>query len=151
MKTQRHAAILRLIRSNRIQNQAQLQQLLRQDGIEVTQATLSRDISELELAKISDPGGGAYYAVAPEGEVLRPALRQLLATLLVSVDGVGNMLVIRTPAGSANALGSALDRQGWKEVVGTLAGDDTILVITRSERARRAVAARLEELSGTSP
>lgn len=147
MKTQRHAAILRVVRGERIRSQEQLRRRLGALGIEVTQATLSRDLHELRLVKVSDDEG-AYYAPPVVGDVLQPPLEQVLPTLLVSLDGVGNLLVIRTPAGSANAVGSAIDRQGWREIVGTVAGDDTVLIVTRSERARRAVAARLERLAG---
>jgi transcriptional regulator of arginine metabolism len=112
----------------------------------VTQATLSRDIRELGLAKIGDPEGGAHYA-APPAAAETPPLAPLVASLFLSAEGVGPLLVIRTPPGSANALGSALDRQGWKDVVGTIAGDDTILVIARSVAARKRVAARLAGLA----
>ncbi len=148
MKTQRHAAILDLVRDHRVKSQEQLRAMLRTDGVNVTQATLSRDIHELRLIKITDRDGNTYYALPSEGDVLHPSLEQLLPTLLVSLDGVGNLLIIRTPAGSANAVASALDYQAWKEVIGNVAGDDTILVVTRSERARRTVTRRLEELAG---
>lgn len=137
-----------MVGEQRVKSQEHLRELLRREGIEVTQATLSRDISELRLVKITDADGESYYAPPPAGDVLRPPLEQLLSTLLVSLDGVGNLLVVRTPAGSANALASGFDRQGWKEVVGTVAGDDTILLITRSERARRVVGQRIEEMAG---
>lgn len=147
MKTQRHAAILRLIRAESVHSQEQLRTLLRGEGFEVTQATLSRDLRELRLLKVTEADGMVHYAPPPEGEVLHPSLEQLLPALLVSLDGVGNQLVLRTPAGSANAVGSAIDAQEWKEVVGTVAGDDTILVIARSEKARHTLAARLQELA----
>lgn len=145
MKAQRQAAILKLIRRQRVQSQEQLRELLHAEGMDVTQATLSRDIRELRLAKVPDPDGGSSYAAPAQAEMLRPPLHQLLPTLLLSLDGVGNLLVAKTPAGSANALTEALDAQGWPEVVGTIAGDNTILIIARSERARRAVAQRLSQ------
>lgn len=148
MKAQRHAAILRLLKNHHVASQEELRKLLKEDDLDVTQATLSRDIHELGIIKASDPEGSSYYALPPEGQVLAPPLAPLLRALLVDLDGVSNLLVIHTPAGSANALGSAIDRQGWDEVLGTIAGDDTILIITRSDRARRAVAARLKELAG---
>lgn len=146
MKAQRHAAILALVRRHRIASQEQLRALLVADGVEVTQATLSRDIRELGLAKIGDPEGGAHYAAAPAAAE-SPPLAPLVASLFLSAEGVGSLLVIRTPPGSANALGSALDRARWNDVVGTIAGDDTILVIARSAAARRRVAARLADLA----
>ncbi|MBI2071601.1 MAG: arginine repressor [Gemmatimonadetes bacterium] len=148
MKAQRHAAILKLIQKHRVQSQEQLRAMLHADGIDVTQATLSRDIRELRLAKVPHPDGGSSYAVPAQVETLRPPLHQLLPTLLLSLDGVGNLLVAKTPSGAASALTEALDAQAWPEVVGTIAGDNTILIIAKSERARRAVAQRLSQEAG---
>lgn len=147
MKTQRHAALLRVIRHERVASQERLRALLEVEGFAVTQATLSRDIRELGLAKVADPESGAtYYAAAP-GPTLVPALDQLLPMTLLSVEGVGSLLVLKTPAGAAQSLGLALDRTQWPDVLGTIAGDDTVLVITRSERARRRLGARLREMA----
>lgn len=145
MKTQRHAAILRVVRGRRIESQDELRQALADDGFKVTQATLSRDIRELGLAKLADPGGGAYYAHPHRGAV-RPELTQLAPALLVSVDGVGPFVVLKTASGSAGAVTEALDQAGWPEVMGTIAGDDTVLVITRNQRQRDEVAARIQDL-----
>ncbi|HZN96602.1 MAG TPA: arginine repressor [Gemmatimonadales bacterium] len=145
MKTQRHAAILRVVREQRIESQDELREALSQQGFVVTQATLSRDIRELGLAKLADPGGGAYYTHPHRGAV-RPELAQVLPALLVSVDGVGPFLVLKTASGSAGAVTEALDQAGWSEIVGTIAGDDTVLVITRSQRLRRDVATRIQQL-----
>lgn len=145
MKTQRHAAILRVVRERRIESQDELRQALADDGFTVTQATLSRDIRELGLAKLADPGGGAYYAHPHRGAV-RPELALVAPALLVSVDGVGPFLVLKTASGSAGAVTEALDQAGWSEVLGTIAGDDTVLVITRNQRLRNEVAARIQEL-----
>jgi transcriptional regulator of arginine metabolism len=146
MKAQRQAHILKLVRGQRVESQEHLRELLSQEGFDVTQATLSRDMRELGLVKHSEPGGGARYA-APGSETVHPALVQLATTLLLSMDGVGPLLVVRTPAGSANALGSAIDGQRWPEVVGTIAGDDTILVVARTEKARKVVSSRLADLA----
>jgi transcriptional regulator of arginine metabolism len=143
MKIQRQAAILRIVRDQRIQNQEHLRQALAAEGFAVTQATLSRDIRELGLAKLSDPQHGSYYTHPTDG-ALRPDLSHVLPALLVSVDGVGPILVLKTASGSAGAVTAALDQAGWTEIIGTLAGDDTVLIITRSERHRRAVAKRLD-------
>ena len=148
MKTQRHAAILKIIRQQHVASQEQLRELLHGQGFDVTQATLSRDIRELGLAKVAAPDGGPHYASPPEGGPgIRPHLDQLLPTMLVSVEGVGPLVVLKTPAGAAQALGLAVDRAGWSEIIGTIAGDDAVLVITRSERARRAVETRLQDLA----
>lgn len=152
MKTQRHAAILKIIRQTRVGSQEQLRELLRAEGFDVTQATLSRDIREIGLAKVNTPDGGSHYAASPEGgQSAGPHLEQLLPTMLLSVDGVGPLLVVKTPAGAAQHLGLALDAAGWTEIIGTIAGDDAVLVITRSERARRTIHARLRELAGLTP
>lgn len=148
MKAQRQAAIVAAVRAHRIESQDQLRRLLRGQGIAVTQATLSRDIRELGLAKISDPDGGSYYAAPPASDAIQPRLPNLVAALLLSAEGIGPFAVLRTPPGSANTLASALDHEGWPEILGTIAGDDTILVITRGERPRRAVIDRLQTLTG---
>lgn len=145
MKTQRHAAILRVVRDRRIESQDELRQALADEGFVVTQATLSRDIRELGLAKLADPGGGAYYAHPHRGAV-RPELSQVLPALLVSIDAVGPFLVLKTASGSAGAVTEALDQAGWSEIMGTIAGDDTVLVITRNPRQRKEVVSRLQDL-----
>lgn len=149
MKTQRHAAILKIVRAQTVASQERLRELLQAEGFDVTQATLSRDIRDLGLAKVAAPDGGSHYAPPLEaGAAIRPQLHHVLPTLLVSVDGVGPLLVLKTPAGGAQALGLAVDAAGWTEIIGTIAGDDAVLVITRSERARRAVQTRLKETAG---
>jgi transcriptional regulator of arginine metabolism len=147
MKAQRQAVILKLIRQHEVESQEHLRDLLRREGIDVTQATLSRDIRELRLTKVTDPAGGSRYAPRPEGSAVRPPLHQLLPSLLLSLQGVGPLLVVKTPAGAANTLAEALDAQGWSEVVGTIAGDNTILIIAPSPRVQHTLAARLRELA----
>jgi transcriptional regulator of arginine metabolism len=146
MKLQRHAAILRIVREKRIQSQDDLREALAVEGISVTQATLSRDIRELGLAKLVDPQGGSYYANPTEGS-LRPDLGQVLPALLVSVEGTGPIIVIKTATGGAPAVAAALDTAAWKEIIGTLAGDDTLLVIAKNPRMRQLVEARLAALA----
>ena len=146
MKLQRHAAILRVVRDKRIGSQDELREALATEGFAVTQATLSRDIRELGLAKLVDPRGGAFYANPHEGQI-RPDLGQVLPTLLVSVEGSGPLLVLKTASGGAGAVGAAIDQAGWSEVIGTIAGEDTVLVVTRSPKLRQAVAQRLESLA----
>jgi len=149
MKTQRHAAILRIIRRDTVGSQEQLRELLKAEGFDVTQATLSRDIRDLGLAKVAAPDGGSHYAPPPEGGAgIRPHLEQLLPTMLVSAAGVGPLLVLKTAVGAAQALGLALDGTGWPEILGTIAGDDAILVVAKSERARHSIQVRIKELAG---
>jgi transcriptional regulator of arginine metabolism len=145
MKTQRQAAILKVVRERRIESQDELREALAASGIVVTQATLSRDIRELGLAKMAD-ARGAYYTHPHRGAV-RPELGMVLPTLLVSVDGVGPFLVLKTASGSAGTVTEALDQAGWGEIIGTIAGDDTVLVITRNQRLRKQIADRIEELA----
>lgn len=147
MKARRHHAILRLVSTHDIRSQEQLRAMLADRGIDVTQATLSRDIRELRLAKIAGSEGAPVYTLPTDREI-HPSLDQLLPPLLRSVNGVGPLLVLRTPAGSAEALGGALDVAGFDEIIGTIAGDDTLLVITKSERARKALSARLSKMVG---
>jgi transcriptional regulator of arginine metabolism len=145
VKARRQSAILDAVQHQPVRSQEQLRRQLRTAGFDVTQATLSRDIRELGLAKLADPQGGAYYA-HPHRAALRPDLAQVLPALLVSVDGVGPLLVLKTASGSAGAVTEALDQVGWSEVMGTIAGDDTVLVITRSQKLREAIAARIQGL-----
>jgi transcriptional regulator of arginine metabolism len=146
MKLQRHAAILRVVRDKRIGSQDDLREALSTEGFAVTQATLSRDIRELGLAKLVDPQGGAFYANPHEGHI-RPDLSQVLPTLLVSVEGSGQLLVLKTAGGGAGAVGAAIDQVGWSEVIGTIAGEDTVLVVCRSPKLRQQVEQRLAALA----
>ena len=148
-KRERHAQILDVIKENRVTSQEALRELLLERGTEVTQATLSRDLRLLGLTKIANADGGSRYAAPSDvGPGIRPQLEQLLPTLLVSLDAVGPFLVLKTVTGGAQSLGGAVDGAGWPEVIGTIGGDDTLLVIMKSERARRAVHVRLKELAG---
>ena len=150
MKLPRQAAILRLVRDRRIGSQDELRAALAADGIDVAQATLSRDLRELGLAKVTEGGVTTYRPEAAHPSI-RPGLGQLAPSLLVGLDGVGALLVVRTIAGGAGALAAAVDQAGWPEVIGTIAGDDTVLVVTRGPRERLAVAERLGASSGVHP
>jgi len=147
MKIRRHAAILRLVREQRIESQETLRAALTGEGFEATQATLSRDMRDLGLSKLVHPDGGSYYSPHPNEVTVRPGLGQVVSALLVRVESTGPLIVIRTATGGAPAVAAALDQAGWKEIIGTLAGDDTLLVITRNTRGRRAVELRLASLA----
>ncbi|HET6529036.1 MAG TPA: arginine repressor [Actinoplanes sp.] len=129
----RHARIVELIRDRPVRSQSELAELLGADGVQVTQATLSRDLEELGAVKVS----GAYLIPEDGKRPLRDAeqaparLIRLLRELLTGVDASGNLAILRTPPGAAQFLASALDRSGLTDVVGTIAGDDTILVVAR--------------------
>lgn len=147
-KQNRHAAIRELIQSHRVTSQEQLRELLETRGFDVTQATLSRDIRELKLIKVHDPEGGTHYTLPPEAWDTAPALMRLLPALFLGAEGTGNLLVVRTMVGGAQAVAEAIDWEEWPEVLGTLAGDDTILLILRDAAHMPAVQRRLEERAG---
>src|SRR5690606_18956568 len=134
----------------RVTNQAQLTELLAADGVTVTQATVSRDLEELGAIKVRVPGGDTVYAI-PElpREQVSPQdhLRRVLGDWLVEVERSGDLVVLRTPPGSAHVVASAIDRNGLDGVVGTVAGDDTLLVIAR-EGQGDPVALQLQQLAG---
>lgn len=146
-KTERHAEILSAIRKHRPRSQEQLRELLAERGIEVTQATLSRDIRELRLVKVPGAEGGAHYTVPDEYDST-PALGSLLPTLFLAAEGVENMLVVHTLKGAAQTVAAGIDGEEWPEVLGTLAGDDTLLLILRSRDALEPLKARIEALAG---
>ncbi|MGH7658194.1 MAG: arginine repressor [Gemmatimonadales bacterium] len=144
MKLERHAAILRLVRERRLENQHELREALATVGIAVTQATLSRDLRELGLVKQADPSGGAFY-VAPREAPGSPGLQSVLGPFLIGMDGHDGLLVLRTTPGGASAVAAALDSAALPGVLGTIAGRDTVLVITRGETARREVMGVIEK------
>ena len=144
IKRFRQAAILDLLAHGTVRSQDELRRLLRARGIEATQATVSRDIRDLGLVK--NAGDGAYLR---QGDVLpaasgEGALHRAVSEYLRRVDRVQQFVVLRTDAGQAQALAVAIDRSGSAEVVGTIAGDDTILVIARDARRAAAFARRLD-------
>jgi transcriptional regulator of arginine metabolism len=149
-KAARHERIVGLIRGRAVRSQTELVDLLSGEGIVVTQATLSRDLEELGAIKVrSGDGGPAAYLIPEDGSpVLRHAeqaparLVRLLRELLTGTDASGNLVVLRTPPGAAQFLASALDRSGLPEVVGCIAGDDTILVVARETIGGPALADR---------
>lgn len=146
-KTERHAAILQLIRAHDVASQEELRKLLQRGGVSVTQATLSRDLRELGVVRV--PGDdGARYAL-PDSVVSDaiPSLETLLPQLFSSIDGVGELIVLRTLASGAQPVSEAIDAAAWREVLGTVAGENTILVICRSAQARQEVTLRLTELA----
>jgi len=147
-KRERHSAILELVREHRIASQEHLRELLAERGFDVTQATLSRDIRELRLIKVPDAEGSTRYTLPPDAWDLTPPLSRLLPTLFVSAAGTGNLLVITTLTGGAQPVASALDWEEWPEVIGSVAGDDTILMILRDPDHLPTVQRRVEELAG---
>lgn len=145
-KRERQRQILDVIRSHRVSSQESLREILLERGTEVTQATLSRDLRELRLVKVPGADGQAYYSV-PEEWDSTPPLESLLPTLFHSADGVDNLLVVRTMKGGAQTVAAGIDWEEWPEVLGTLAGDDTILIILRDAVKRPVIQKRLEEMA----
>jgi len=146
-KTERQKALLDVIAGKAVSTQSELKELLKARGIVADQATLSRDIRELGLIKASDDG--AHYRYAPVESVSRPAHMKastILARLVRKIDCSGNLLVVKTDPGEASPIGLALDRMGWSEVVGTVAGDDTLLVVVKEGVAARKLAKRILDL-----
>jgi transcriptional regulator of arginine metabolism len=153
MKFQRHNAIRELVAHSLVSNQDELRRKLRRRGFEVTQATLSRDIHELRLSK--GPGGyvlpngngsnGAFAGVADDGP---PSVAEMIESFGLRASQAMNQVVVRTVMGGAQPVAAALDREGWPEVVGTIAGDDTVLVICPDEHQARRLKVRIEEYIG---
>lgn len=146
-KQLRHDAIRDLVHTRRVASQEQLRELLEGRGFDVTQATLSRDIRELRLAKAHDAEGG-HYTLPPDYWDQSPALARLLPALFIGAEGTGNLLVVKTMIGGAQAVAEALDAEEWPEVLGTLAGDNTILLILRDAAQLDVVQRRLEDRAG---
>jgi transcriptional regulator of arginine metabolism len=158
-KAARHARIVTILNSRRVGSQAELAAALNDEGFEVTQATLSRDLEELGAVKLRTPDGGLPSYVVPEDgapltsrtakDAPPQRLARLIDELLVSAQASANLVVLRTPPGAAHFLASAIDRAGLPDVLGTIAGDDTILVVARDPDGGKALAHHLVELQET--
>ena len=159
-KAARHARIVHLLAREQIHSQAELAKALAADGLHVTQATLSRDLIELRAEKVRTSSGVLVYAIPGEGgdrtvqttadaEFLAARLSRLCGELLVSAEASGNLVVLRTPPGAAQYLASAIDHSVFTGVLGTIAGDDTVLLICRDPLGGDAVATRLMSLAAS--
>ena len=158
-KTARHSLIREIVTTEPVRSQSELAARLSQAGLEVTQATLSRDLVELRADKVRWPDGSRVYALPGEGagehtpkpgeslEMLAARLARLAGELLVSAQASGNMVVLRTPPGAAHFLASAIDHSVMPQVLGTIAGDDTIMVVTSDPSGGRMAAKRFVELA----
>ena len=147
-KPVRQKAILGLINGNEVASQEDLRQLLEAAGHKVTQATLSRDLRELGVVRAPTATGPRYVQSDSLSTDDVPSLEALMPELFESVDGVRELLVLRTSASGAQPIAEAIDAANWPDVLGTVAGDNTILIICRSEAARLALAERLSKLAG---
>ena len=147
MKTKRHAMIIKIITSRDVETQEELARLLGEQGFQVTQATVSRDIKELRLLKVLTPSGAYKYATADKAENgLNDRFVRMLAESVLSVTSANNLIVVKTLSGSANVAAEALDSMHWPELLGTLAGDNTILLIIRSNEEVPMVISRIQEM-----
>ena len=151
-KQRRQHLVARLLGENAISSQDQLVELLGREGIAATQATVSRDLEEIGAVKVRVPGvEGLVYAVPelPRDQVAPlDHLRRVLGEWVVEVATSGNLLVLRTPPGSAHVVASALDRAGLEGAIGTVAGDDTVLVVAAEHLGADALGERLEQIMG---
>ena len=147
----RQHRIVQILEKSAVSSQQQLVEMLADAGIEATQATVSRDLEEIGAVKVRAAGGESVYAVPdlPKDRVApEEHLRRVLGDWVVEVTSSSNLVVVRTPPGSAHVVASALDRAGQPEILGTVAGDDTIIVVAVEEVGGSRLAERLSTLSG---
>ena len=148
MKTMRHALILEIIESKDIETQEELAEELKNHGVNVTQATVSRDIKELRLLKVLAENGGYKYATAERAEKgMNERFIRIFSESVPSITGAKNLIVIKTLSASANAAAEAIDSLKWPEIIGCIAGDNTILVVLQSEEIVDTVIGRFRSLS----
>ena len=148
MKSNRQNEILQIIASRDIETQEELAAALRERGYQVTQATVSRDIREMRLIKAAARSGGFKYAKPERHEIaVSERLTRILTDSLVNVDSSGNLIVVKTLSGSANVAAEALDNLGWPEILGTIAGDNTIFIVVRNETDTADISGRIRRLT----
>jgi len=148
-KRDRHRVILEIVATNAVGSQEELRQRLTERGWDVTQSTLSRDLHELRLARVPT-GDGMRYVASTEAESSergRVALEALLPQLFARIDGVGELIVPHTVPGGAQPIAAAFDAARWPDLLGTIAGDDTILLVCRSAQAREQLIRRIRKLA----
>ena len=150
MKARRHMKVQEIITKEIIRTQEDLADRLRLSGFDVTQATVSRDIKEMGLIKVPSAGEDYRYAVPTEVHPtnLQDRLKRLLRETVVSINDTESLIVIRTIPGNAHALAAVLDNSNWEEVIGTVAGDDTILLVIKPKEAVSGVLGRITTLLG---
>jgi transcriptional regulator of arginine metabolism len=146
-KRDRQAAILRLVGLGRISSQEELKLRLSELGWRVTQATLSRDLRDLGVVRAPGDDGARYLLPEMVADEAKPSIDNLLPQFFSRIDGVSELIVLHTLPGGAQPIAEAVDSEGWAEVIGTLAGENTILIVCRSVEARMELTARLLELA----
>jgi transcriptional regulator of arginine metabolism len=150
-KNQRQHRIAQLLESEPVTSQGRVVELLADSGVEATQATVSRDLEEMGAVKVRMPGGEPVYAIPelPKDQVMPgDQLRRVLGDWVVDVGSSANIVIVRTPPGSAHVVASALDRASLPGILGTVAGDDTILIVSAEPEGGADVAKRLADLAG---
>ena len=146
-KTARQHAIRELIDSRPVGSQEELRKLLRQRGWDVTQSTLSRDLREMRLARVPTDDGSRYATTESTPDASRVTLDELLPRLFDRIDGVGELIVLHTVPGGAQPVAAGFDAAHWPDVLGTVAGDDTILIVCRSADARERLIRKIRQLA----
>ena len=147
MKSERHAMILNLIETTNVETQEELADMLKQRGICVTQATVSRDIKELRLIKVLAENGGYKYATVDKAEAgMKERFVRIFGDSVVGINTSANLVIVKTLSGSANAAAEAVDSMHWKYIVGTRAGDNTIFIAARDEKAVPDIVKRLSAM-----
>jgi len=150
-KPQRQHRIARMLEEQPVSSQSQLVELLAADGVVATQATVSRDLEELGAVKVRIPGGTMAYAIPEHAKQSGSAddhLRRVMGDFVIDVSHSANLVILRTPPGSAHVVASALDRSALAGVLGTVAGDDTLLVVVSEQMSGTTMAAELAGLAG---
>jgi transcriptional regulator of arginine metabolism len=158
-KAARHAKIISLLSTQQVRSQTELADLLTSDGIQVNQGTLSRDLVEVGAVRVRGRDGHLIYAVPGEGGDRTPQLGEfatfegrlarLCGEVLVSAEASANLVVLRTPPGAAQYFASAIDRVAWNAILGTIAGDDTVVLVSRDPQGGAEIAERFLTMSGT--
>jgi transcriptional regulator of arginine metabolism len=149
MKNSRQSKIIEIIENNVVETQEELAELLRANGINITQATVSRDIKELRLIKVLDESGRYKYAMLKnQDNYQNDRLVKMFADSVINIDYSGNMIVLKTIPGTASAAAAAIDGLGWKEIIGSLAGDDAIFIVVRENEDIRHLVEKFENLVG---
>ena len=148
MKSKRQNEIIEIISTAEIETQEDLAAALRERGYPITQATVSRDIRELRLIKVTSKSGGYKYAKPVRHEVaVSERLTRILADSLIHVEAAANLVVVKTLSGSANVAAEALDNLGWAEIIGTIAGDNTIFIAAKSNDEADNITARIRKMT----
>jgi len=149
MKFSRHAKVIEIIESTPVETQEELAEKLKEAGLEVTQATVSRDIKELRLIKVMDSTGKYRYAQMGQGDsTLSNRLLMVLSQSLISCDYANNILVVKTLPGMAQGVASAIDAFKFSDFIGSIAGDDTIMSVCRTEAVAREISTKLLKMKG---